>query len=157
MDREQFAGPEEPSVKPSFNAVPAMLDLIDRITELEYPGWLRCGADLLALSGDTQQQILEAITELNNRVSADGDYHDGVFSWNTPWGRPILFLAARPESIDLALATQRLRGYMRAKSTQVGAGRGYGLLVDSQGNLERFCLFSSALDQLAVVSVGLRA
>lgn len=76
-DREQFAGPDEPSVKPSFNAVPAVLDLIDRITELEYPGWLRCGAGLLALSGDTQQQILEAITELNNRVSAGGDYHDG--------------------------------------------------------------------------------
>lgn len=138
MDREQFDGADGSSVKPSFNAVPAMLDLIDRITELGQPGWLRCGADLLSLSGDTQQQILDAVTELTNRVSADGDYHDGVFSWKTPWGRPILFLAARPKGIDLATATQRLLAYMRAKSAQVDADRGYGLLVDGQGNLERF-------------------
>lgn len=138
MDREQFDGHDLPAAKPSFNAVPAMLGLIDRITELGQRGWLRCGADLLALSGETQQQVLDAISELTNRASADSNYHDGVLSWDTPWGRPILFLAARPEGIDLTPATQRLLGYMRAKSAQVGADRGYGLLVDTQGNLERF-------------------
>jgi len=138
MDHDGADGTTPVPTKPSFNAVPAMLDLLDQITDLGKPGWLRCGADLLSLSGDTQQQVLDAITELTARAVADGDYHDCVLSFKGFWGRPAVFVAICPETVDLVGAERRLLAYARAKSGQIKADRSYGLVLDAHGNLRRF-------------------
>lgn len=138
MDRHNLQDAGEPRAKPSFNAVPAMLELVDSIAGSGQRGWLRCGADLLSLSGDTQQRILDAITELANRATGDGDYHHCVVSFEEVWGRPAVFAAVCPAGMDIADAEHRLLAYMRAKSTQLEADRGYGLLFDGHHNLERF-------------------
>jgi hypothetical protein len=136
MNRHNFHG-ESPE-KPSFNAVPAMLELIDAITDLRQAGWLRCGADLLSLSGDTQQRVLDVVAELANRAESDGDYHQFVLSFDGEWGRPAVFAAVRPPDMDIGEAEQRLFAYMRAKTRQIEADRGYGLIFDSHYRLERF-------------------
>ena len=137
MDRHNLPAGEAQQ-KPSFNAVPAMLELVDAIDALRQPGWLRCGADLLSLSGETQQRVLDIVTELVNRTDDDGDYHHCVFSFNSTWGRPAFFFAVRPTGIDPNEAEQRLLAYMQTKTTQIEADRGYGLVFDSHQRLERF-------------------
>jgi hypothetical protein len=137
MDRRNFQGDEELD-KPPFNAFPAMLELVDSIAMLRRPGWLRCGADFLSLSGETQQRALDIVTELAHRAEGDGDYHHCVFSFDSTWGRPAFFFAICPPDLDTSEAEQRLFAYMRAKTTQIDAERAYGLIFDTHQGLERF-------------------
>lgn len=135
MDRHDFQGEEKPE-KPSFNAVPAMLELVDSVTALRRPGWLRCGADLLSMSGELQQQVLDIVDELVHRTDGDGGYHHCVFSFDSTWKRPGFFIAISPPSMDIQDAEQRLLAYMRVKVTQIEADRGYGLIFDSRRRLK---------------------
>jgi hypothetical protein len=137
MDRHDLQGEEEPE-KPSFNAVSAMLELIDSIAAMRRPGWLRCSADLLSLSGETQQRVLDIATELVRLAEGDGNYHQCVFSFASAWGRPAFFFAISPPEMDTSEAEQRLFADMRAKTTQIDAERAYGLIFDTSQGLERF-------------------
>jgi hypothetical protein len=138
MDRHKHDGAELPE-KPSFTAVPAMLELIDAVTSLRQPGWLRCGADLLSLSGEVQQQVLDIVAELSRRTEVDGDEHHGVFSVDSMWERPAFFFAIEPPSgMDIDEVEVRLFAYMQAKATQIGAERSYGLIFDTHQRLRRF-------------------
>jgi hypothetical protein len=76
------------------------------------------------LSGDTQQRVLDAIAELTSRTIADGDYHDCVMSFKGLWGRPAVFVAVCPETVDVTVAERRLLAYVRAKSADLEADRG---------------------------------
>lgn len=137
MDRHNDDAPESPE-KPCFNAVPAMLKLVDAIAALRQPGWLRCGADLLSLSGEVQQQVIDIIAELAHRAEGDGDDHHCVFSFDSTWERPAFFFAIRPSRMDVNDVEARLFAYMRVKAAQIVAERSYGLIFDSQLRLSRF-------------------
>jgi hypothetical protein len=137
MDRHNHDAAESPK-KPSFNAVPAMLELVDAIAALRQPVWLRCGADLLSLSGEAQQQILDIIAELAHRTEDDGDDHHCVFSFDSTWERPAFFFAISPSGMDMNEVEARLFAYMQAKATQIAAERSYGLIFDTHQRLGRF-------------------
>lgn len=137
MDRHEHEGTELPE-KPSFNAVPAMLELVDAITALRQPGWLRCGADLLSLAGEAQQQLLDMIAELGRRTEDDGDEHHGAFSFDSTWERPAFFFAISPIGMNMDDVATQLFAYMGGKSAQIGAERSYGLIFDTHQKLGRF-------------------
>lgn len=137
MDRHGQEGTELPE-KPSFNAVPAMLELVDEIAALHERGWLRCGADLLSLSGEVQQQLLDMIAELDLRTQEDGDEHHVAFSFDSPWERPAFFFAISPAGMNVNDVATQLFAYMRTKSTQIGSERSYGLIFDTHQQLRRF-------------------
>jgi hypothetical protein len=137
MDRHEHEGTELPE-KPSFNAVPAMLELVDAINALRQPGWLRCGADLLSLAGEAQQQLLDMIAELCRRTEGDSDEHHGAFSFESMWERPAFFFSICPIGMKIDEVETQLFAYMRAKSTQIGAERSYGLIFDTHQQLRRF-------------------
>jgi hypothetical protein len=137
MDHGRSQGGASPA-KPMFTAVPEALELIDTIAALRQPGWLRCGADVLSLSGEGQQHLLDTITELVRRSDEDGDYHHCVFSFEGMWKRPAFFLAVVPPGMDGAQGEQRLSTYMRAKTAEIAAERSYGLIFDTQRRLQRF-------------------
>lgn len=137
MDRHNHNAGELPD-KPSFNAVPAMLELVDAIAALRQRGWLRCGADLLSLSGEVQQQVLDIVAELTRRTEDDGDDHHCVFSFDSTWERPAFFFAIRPSGMEINEVEARLSAYMQAKAAQIVAERSYGLIFDTQQRLGRF-------------------
>lgn len=137
MDRHEHEGTELHE-KPSFNAVPAMLQLVDAITALRKPGWLRCGADLLSLAGEAQQQLLDMIAELSHRTEDDGDEHHGAFSFESTWERPAFFIAISPIGMNMNDVETQLFAYMQTKAAQVGAERSYGLIFDTHQRLRRF-------------------
>lgn len=137
MDRDKHEGAELPD-KPSFNAVPAMLELVDEIATLRQPGWLRCGADLLSLSGEAQQQVLDIVGELDRRTEDDGEEHHGAFSFESMWEKAAFFFSMCPIGMDIDEVGKQLFAYMRAKSTQIGAERSYGLIFDTHQQLRRF-------------------
>lgn len=136
MDRQSLQDGEA-AKKPAFNAVPEMLQLVDAVTALRQPGWLRCGADLLSLSGETQQHVLDIVTELAHRTQGDGYYHDCVFSFDSSRERPAFFFAIRAPGLDANEVEQRLSSYMRARTVQIGAERAYGVIFDNHRALER--------------------
>ncbi|HEY9312463.1 hypothetical protein [Williamsia sp.] len=137
MDRHHLPDGES-AEKPPYNGVPAMLELIDAITALHLPGWMRCGADLLSLAGKIQQQVLDYITELVDRAEADSAYHHCVFSFDGAWGRPAFFLAICPEAGEgIGDAEARLNAYITEEAPQIGAERAYGLIFDNQQELKQ--------------------
>lgn len=137
MDRDEHEGTESPE-KPSFNAVPAMLELVDEIAALREPGWLRCGADLLSLAGEAQQQLLDMIAELGRRAENDGDEHHGAFSFESTWERPAFFFSISPTGMNMDEVAKQLFAHMQAKATQIEAERSYGLIFDQQQRLRQF-------------------
>lgn len=135
MDRHAAHEIDVPN-KPSFNAVPATLELVDAISTGRAPGWLRCGADLLSLDGKVQRQIFEVVSELRRRAEADSDYHHCLISFDSLWGRPGFFLAVQPIGMDDAEVTTRLSTYMAVKAAEIEAERFYGLVFDIHGRLQ---------------------
>lgn len=137
MTREDLPASEK-AHKPSFTAVPAMLNLVDSIGAAGQPGWLRCAADLLSLSGDGQQQVLDVIAQVVGRAESDANYHQCLFSFESVWERPVFYFAATPAKMTPAEAENRLAPYMRLKASQIEADRHYGLIFDADQHLVRF-------------------
>jgi hypothetical protein len=135
MQRENISPHDEQPPKPAFNGVSALLNIIDALTTNQAPGWLRCGADLLGLSGEAQQNVVNAIQQCARRTRSDNNYHDAVMSFAGLWGNPTLFLATHRQGYGLA-AEARLLTYMRAKRYQLRSDRACGLLFDEHANLE---------------------
>lgn len=121
--------------KPAFNAPAEMLKLVDELRRQERRGWLRGGADLLALAGDTQTKVLGAISDVIRRTRADGDHHDALLAFAGTWGFPLFVVAANPDRLAVRSTTDRLWTYARAKQYQVQADRAYGLIFDTNSKL----------------------
>jgi len=135
MNRGKLPVGEHP-LKPTMTAVTGILDLIDRLQALGRPGWLRCGADLLALSGQGQRKILSAIRSSARASRGDGSYHDAMTAYAGLWGYAAVFIATHPASIRLPEAKERLLRYATVKQYQLQADRAYGWILDEQGSLE---------------------
>lgn len=135
MNREKLPDGERPR-KPTMSAAPEMLELIDRLRARGNPGWIRCGADLLALSGKGQLKILSAIRSSARASRRDSSYHDAMTAYAGLWGYATVFMASHPTSLSLTQARNRLFRYAKAKQYQLQADRAYGWIFDEQGSLE---------------------
>lgn len=138
MSREQSPHPygdDPPPTKPTYNALPGILELIDAI-DAHGSGMIRFGADVLALAGDAQRRLLNLINKCVRLAHKDGQPHDGMFSLAGAWGHPTVFVGSRPSSAQLEPIRQRLQAYMHIKRHQMKSDRSYGLLFDEGGNLE---------------------
>jgi hypothetical protein len=161
MQRDDLPDHDEPPVKPTFNTAPELLDVIDPLAEQQASGWLRCSADLLGLSGETQQKIVDAIKQCARLTRKDGNYHEVLLSFAGLWGHPTLFLATHAPEADPESTRQRFVTYMQAKRHQLRSDRSYGLLFDQDGTFEAAIYLSSPptddpdLDAL-VVSMSLQ-
>lgn len=135
MGRQLIEEHNNPPGKPRFNAPEAICSLIDALTVADSPGAFRTGADLLGLSGETQQKILKLITERARTTRKDGQFHEVMLSFAGLWGHPTLYIAAAPRAGDPGFARKRLETYMRAKKHQLQSDRAFGMLLDDQGKL----------------------
>jgi len=135
MDRDKLPYEEEPT-KPSINAPAEVLNLMDALHESARPGWLRFGADILALAGEGQQRIVSTIRALARKTRTDDAYHDAMTAYAGLWGHATVFFATHPKRIPLTAATDRLARYATVKQYQLQADRAYGLVFDEQGGLE---------------------
>lgn len=146
MNRENL--PDESQVgKPSMNSVPEVLALIDDIQVAGWHGWLRCCADILALSGEAQFKLVEAIKKCAKDTRRDRLYHDAVFAYAGMWGFPTLFLATHPSNASVAYAKERLLFYAKVKQYQFQSDRAYGLIFDEKGALEDSLYLSSVVSE----------
>ena len=114
MNRDMLPQSDTP-VKPSMNAPAELLELIDKLRALGKPGWFRCGADLLALSGKGQLRLLSTIETCARASRKDGAYHDAMIAFAGMWGFATVFIATRPDSAEVAEVKERLQLYVRAK------------------------------------------
>lgn len=138
MDREPDNASNQPPAKPSFNALPDLVALIDQIGALRRSGWLRFGADMLHLAVETQQRVLDLIDDQITRGSTGPQYRHSAMSLNGMWGHPTVFIAVRPDGVDMEAAKARLQTSMCELAGAQGADRCYGLLFDVNGNIDHF-------------------
>jgi hypothetical protein len=127
---------DEDAQKPTMNAALGVLELADELRAAGRPGWLRSGADLLALSGEAQVKILSAIRASTRASHRDGSYHDAMTAYAGLWGYATIFIASCPSSIDVSDAKERLLRYASAKQYQLQADRAYGWVFDESGSLQ---------------------
>ncbi|WP_137241782.1 hypothetical protein [Plantibacter flavus] len=153
MNRDKLPHDENP-VKPSMNARAELLSLIDQLRAAGKPGWLRAGADLLALSGEGQLRILSTIKACARATRKDKTYHEAMTAYAGLWGFATIFMATRPASSPVAKVKDRLQIYAEAKQYQLQADRAYGWVFDENGSLDDTFYLSSvapndpALDKL---------
>ena len=138
MDRhnpEHFPVGAPPPEKPTYNALPRILELIDMI-DAHGTGMIRFGADILALASDAQDSVLKLIDKCTRRSRQDAQPHDGTLSFAGAWGHPTVFIGSRPRGGELEPVRQRLESYMHLKRHQLQSDRSYGLVFGVDGNLE---------------------
>jgi hypothetical protein len=126
-----------------MNAPAEMLELIDQLSTAGKPGWFRCGADLLALSGEGQLRLLSTIKTCARATRKDGTYHDAMTAYAGMWGFATVFMATRPAGVSLAEVKDRLQLYAKVKQYQLQADRAYGWVFDENGSLEDTFYFGS--------------
>jgi hypothetical protein len=137
MNRAALPEDEDEPSRPSISAVSELLELIDELRARGSGGWLRCGADLLALAGEAQLKVIAMIKACARATRKDGNYHDAMSSYAGLWGHASLFVASHGESATVAEATDRLMTYSKVKQYQIQADRAYGIVLDNSGALER--------------------
>lgn len=121
--------------KPVRNTHPTATRLVDFLADEHKPGWLRFGADLLALSGNAQKKLGLSIQQLVARTSTDGEIHTLFHSFAGLWGHPTLFVGTVPTEELTARSAAHLHAYMLAKKHQVQSDRSLGLLLDNQADI----------------------
>ncbi|GHC89809.1 hypothetical protein GCM10007079_35590 [Nocardiopsis terrae] len=135
MNRDKLPQDED-IVKPSMNAQAEILKLVDQLSNARNPGWFRCGADLLALSGEGQLHLLSTIKKCARSTRKDSIYHDAIVAYAGQWGFATIFLATHPTDTSVTKAKERLQSYSKAKQYQLQADRAYGWIFDKNGSLE---------------------
>lgn len=121
--------------KPSFNVDPEAGDLVDFLADGNKPGWLRTGADLLALSGAAQRRLINAIQKLVDQTCADSKPHTLNQGFASLGGYPMVFVRTYVAGADRQEEAGHLATYMLAKKHQVESDRAIGLLLDQQGKI----------------------
>jgi hypothetical protein len=145
MQRDKLPEDQQPA-KPTISAPAELLQLIDQMRSDGHSGWLRLGADLLALAGETQQRLLGTIHTSARSTRTDGRYHNAMTAYAGLWGHPTVFVATHPVTLPGEHAIQLLRQYARVKQYQLQSDRAYGLLFTDRGVLEDSFYLSSVPD-----------
>lgn len=149
MAREQLADitPSAPTPeKPTYNAPPRVLDLIDTIDE-KTDRMVRFGADLLAMSGEAQEKILGTVDRCVHMTAEDGKPHRAAMSLAGVWGHPSLFIETCPCGSSLERSAEGLLAYIELKRHQWKSDRSYGLVFDHSGALAAAMYFNSPVGE----------
>lgn len=125
----------EPVEKPVMTGHPRLKELVGFLADMRSPGWLRTGADLLSLSGDTQQQLVSMMKKICQATKQDHQPHDMVMGFAGVWGYPLVFAATRPKSMPLKSAQNRMAEYMLVKKHQTESDRAIGFLLGESGDI----------------------
>ena len=121
--------------KPMLNTQPAAQKIVDFLADGRKPGWLRFGADLLALAGTGQKKLGDSLRDLADKTRADGRWHTLCYSYAGQWGHPTLFAGTEPRDHTRDEAQEKLRMYMTAKKHQMRSDRSLGLLLDQRRDI----------------------
>lgn len=143
MARDQLEPDDPQPPKPTYHALPEMLDLIDTVEHHGGPGMLRFGADMLALSGEGQLEVLNGIKKARRLTQRGNDVHSGFASFAGTWGHPSVFFASRPRHADLLEVQEGLVRYMRAKRHQLQSDRAYGFVFNARGDVDVAIYFNT--------------
>jgi hypothetical protein len=121
--------------KPTLNTHPAAQEIVDFLADGRKPGWLRFGADLLALAGPAQKKLGDSLREIVDKARADGRWHSIVYSYTDLRDHPTFFAGTVPRDGTLREALERLKTYMAAKKHQLQSDRSLGLLLDQRSQI----------------------
>lgn len=131
---QEGKGPDE-AEKPTFNIDATAAVLVDFMAKGRKPGWFRIGADLLALSGEAQRRLTNAIQEALEMTNTDGKPHTLTQGFASVGGYPTVYVRTHPAGADRDAEADDLATYMIAKKHQVGSDRALGLLIDHNGQI----------------------
>jgi hypothetical protein len=118
--------------KPALNTHPAAQEIVDFLADGQKPGWLRFGADLLALAGPAQKKLGDSLRGMAAKARADGQWHSIFYSYMDVRDHPTFFAGTVPRDGTLREALERLKTYMAAKKHQLQSDRSLGLLLDQR-------------------------
>ncbi|SDE24273.1 hypothetical protein SAMN05660485_00299 [Blastococcus fimeti] len=121
--------------KPTFRASPWVLRLVDHLADRQSPGWLRFGADLLALSGRAQSELASATKKLIKQTRIDGKPHRLAQGFAGDDGYVLVVAQTRPGTAEIVHSTASLETYLRAKKHHIRADRALGILVEKDSSI----------------------
>jgi len=123
---------QTPAAKPSLNAEPDILKLVDSMEMIASPGWLRVGATLLAGSGKLQKQLARYPTELARLVAKDNSTHTNTIIGGATTGDSFVIVwAVAPRGMPLTNYVRHLNRYVKAKKHQLQVAIGAALVFRS--------------------------
>jgi hypothetical protein len=134
MYREEGSNPYEAD-KPAFQANPFVLQLVGELTRRRPEGWLRITADLLAASGESQENLERAIKSVIGSTLRDHQPHTAMQAFAGVWGLPVIIVGSCPLGISTPQALTRLTTYMNAKKHQLISDRAACILFDESGQI----------------------
>lgn len=129
------SNPDE-TEKPVFNVDASAAGLVDFLADGRKPGWLRVGADLLALSGPTQRKLAANVERIVQRTEQDLSPHTLTQGFASTHGYFTFFARTMPPAADRDTEARLLYTYMLTKKHQVGSDRSFGLLLSHRGRIE---------------------
>ncbi|WP_286139804.1 hypothetical protein [Arthrobacter sp. Rue61a] len=131
----QEGSTEEPVAKPRFKSHPKLLSLVDFLQDGKKPGWFRFSADLLNLSGEAQDNLVEQIQSLITATKNDSEPHSLFVGFPGAWGYPALFVGTQPAGMTHQVASDRLATYGTTKKYQIASDRALMVLLDQRANI----------------------
>jgi hypothetical protein len=124
-----------PAVRPDRRQVARVKDLIDSLRQRQVRGWLRTGADLAALSQESQELVAEHFERLVAMTVQDAGFHTSLQTYAGPWGHLGLFAGSKPAALNTEECAERLRNYVRLKRHQLQLDRSLGILIGTAGEV----------------------
>jgi hypothetical protein len=149
------------AAKPLFNVDVEMAVLVDFLADGKKPGWLRVGADLLAIAGHAQKRLMTHIERIASQTRSDSRSHHLMQAFASTGGYMTFFAWTIPANGQPEAEFKALDAYMVAKKHQVGSDRSYGILVDHRNRIRATIYMNDravadpALDELAT-AMGLQ-
>jgi hypothetical protein len=123
------------AAKPLFNVDVEMAVLVDFLADGKKPGWLRVGADLLAIAGHAQKRLMTHIERIASQTRSDSRSHHLMQAFASTGGYMTFFAWTIPANGQPEAEFKALDAYMVAKKHQVGSDRSYGILVDHRNRI----------------------
>ncbi|ALV43208.1 hypothetical protein AU252_20280 [Pseudarthrobacter sulfonivorans] len=126
---------EIPAARPERKHVAPVEELVDSLHQRKVRGWLRAGADLAALSQESQELMAEHVQRIVAMTVQDAGFHTSLQTYAGPWGHLGFFIGSKPPTWAIAECADRLRNYVRLKKHQLQLDRSMGILIDTAGQV----------------------
>lgn len=121
--------------KPEFSSTSEVLDIVDFLFDGHKPGWFRFGADLLALSSDSQELLAENFQTILNHTRADHNPHTVAYAFAGYDGFTSIFICSQPTGMSRNGSLSRMRTYVIAKKHQLCSDRALGVMINEEADL----------------------
>lgn len=122
--------------KPVFQSHPAVLSIVDFLTDGHKPGWLRFSADLLNLNEEAQASFAEHLEIILASTAKDSKAHWFFSAYAGSWGYPVLAVSTRGQMESLGSARERFKHYAITKKHQLKSDRILMMIISNQGGIE---------------------